>query len=217
MPLWGNVDDAANSAIQATSQVNLTTNAENRELLFGNTTADAFITNATIGQFGFDVAEQQAVSGESGVAGPTHAGWVLRTEGSGGRAGRVFYETLVAMGSMSGDAEDTIAPDYRITVTLNPGDATANLTEDDVATFSVAGATVPAGGTISYEWEYSTDDGANWTDADGETGFYDALTDELSVDANTFSDGDEVLVRAVLSNTAAASVTSGAATLTVID
>jgi hypothetical protein len=30
----------------------------------------------------------------------THSGWVLRTEGTGGRAGRVFYETLVAMGSM---------------------------------------------------------------------------------------------------------------------
>lgn len=29
----------------------------------------------------------------------------------GGRAGRVHYETLVAMGSMTGDAEDTILPD----------------------------------------------------------------------------------------------------------
>ena len=29
-----------------------------------------------------------------------HAGWVLRTEGSGGRAGRVQMETLVAMGSL---------------------------------------------------------------------------------------------------------------------
>lgn len=29
-----------------------------------------------------------------------HTGWVLRTEGTGGRAGRVFYETLVAMGSI---------------------------------------------------------------------------------------------------------------------
>lgn len=29
-----------------------------------------------------------------------HAGWVLRTEGTGGRAGRVQYETLVAMGSL---------------------------------------------------------------------------------------------------------------------
>jgi hypothetical protein len=32
--------------------------------------------------------------------GVAHAGWVLRTEGSGGRAGRVQYETLVAMGSL---------------------------------------------------------------------------------------------------------------------
>lgn len=32
--------------------------------------------------------------------GVSHAGWVLRTEGSGGRAGRVQYETLVAMGSL---------------------------------------------------------------------------------------------------------------------
>lgn len=36
----------------------------------------------------------------------THAGWVVRKEGSGGRAGRVQYETLVAMGSITGDAED---------------------------------------------------------------------------------------------------------------
>lgn len=36
----------------------------------------------------------------------THSGWVLRTEGSGGRAGRVFYETLVATGSITGDADD---------------------------------------------------------------------------------------------------------------
>jgi hypothetical protein len=35
-----------------------------------------------------------------------HAGWVLRKEGSGGRAGRVQVETLVAMGSMTGDGAD---------------------------------------------------------------------------------------------------------------
>lgn len=40
-----------------------------------------------------------------------HAGWVVRTVGTGGRAGRVQYETLVAMGSITGDAEDTILPD----------------------------------------------------------------------------------------------------------
>ena len=34
------------------------------------------------------------------VNGVAHAGWVLRTEGTGGRAGRVQMETLVAMGSL---------------------------------------------------------------------------------------------------------------------
>lgn len=32
--------------------------------------------------------------------GVAHAGWVIRKEGTGGRAGRVQYETLVAMGSL---------------------------------------------------------------------------------------------------------------------
>ena len=43
--------------------------------------------------------------------GVAHAGWVVRKEGTGGRAGRVTYETLVAMGSMTGDAEDKQFPD----------------------------------------------------------------------------------------------------------
>jgi len=44
--------------------------------------------------------------------GVAHAGWVVRTEGSGGRAGRVQYETLVAMGSIGTDAsDDTVLPD----------------------------------------------------------------------------------------------------------
>jgi hypothetical protein len=38
----------------------------------------------------------------------THAGWVRRTTGTGGRAGRVFYETLVASGSITGDQADDI-------------------------------------------------------------------------------------------------------------
>ena len=39
-----------------------------------------------------------------------HSGWVLRTEGSGGRANRVQYEVLVAMGSIGTDnnSDDTI-------------------------------------------------------------------------------------------------------------
>jgi hypothetical protein len=39
-----------------------------------------------------------------------HVGWVKRTVGTGGRAGRVHYETLVAASSISGDAEDITTP-----------------------------------------------------------------------------------------------------------
>lgn len=38
--------------------------------------------------------------------GITHAGWVIRREGQGGRAGRIQYETLVAMSSIATDASD---------------------------------------------------------------------------------------------------------------
>lgn len=44
-------------------------------------------------------------------AGAAHAGWVRRIVGTGGRAGRVQEETLVAMGSIAGDLEDTVMKD----------------------------------------------------------------------------------------------------------
>jgi hypothetical protein len=43
---------------------------------------------------------------EVGVTDTTHAGWVKRTAGSGGRAGRVQFEVLVAGSSIAGDAAD---------------------------------------------------------------------------------------------------------------
>ena len=82
---------------------------------FANTTALALST--TLGGANVDIATTVAVAGEThtltgdtatGVViargakngGVAHAGWVLRREGTGGRAGRVHYETLVAMGSL---------------------------------------------------------------------------------------------------------------------
>ena len=53
-----------------------------------------------------------AVIGGGKNKGITHAGWNIRTVGTGGRAGRVQYETLVAMGSMTGDgSDDKVLPD----------------------------------------------------------------------------------------------------------
>ena len=55
--------------------------------------------------FGVDVTEA-AVTTQI-----TSAGWVQQTTGSGGRSGRVQYETLVALKTISGDSEDTAFPD----------------------------------------------------------------------------------------------------------
>lgn len=53
-----------------------------------------------------------ATVGGANNNGVAHAGWVVRVEGTGGRAGRVQYETLVAMGSISSDAsDDGVLPD----------------------------------------------------------------------------------------------------------
>lgn len=81
MSLFGNIDQDNNKPKYATS--NTTTG------LWGNTV------------FGVSATEKANTSND-GIK-ITHAGWVAQTIGTGGRAGRVFYETLVANGSISGD------------------------------------------------------------------------------------------------------------------
>lgn len=61
----------------------------------------------------FDVVNRATATASLGSNGTsstkvTHAGWVRRTVGTGGRAGRVQYETLVAAGSIAGDQADDI-------------------------------------------------------------------------------------------------------------
>ena len=99
MALWSNTD--ANTSVPkfAPSLVNLTNTQNNSNLMYANTTAGAFITGATIGVFGVDTTEQGVAANPKGG----HAGWVLLKTGSGGRNGRKHVETLVAMGSMTGD------------------------------------------------------------------------------------------------------------------
>jgi len=160
MAQWGNTDDAANSVLWAASQVNLTANSDNQTNLFGNTTADAFVTGATIGQYGVDANEATAARAEGTTDKVAHAGWVLRTAGSGGRAGRVQSEVLVAMSTITtgSDAEDAVFEDYVITITTQPSNTSANTTASEDATFTVVAATTPAGGTLTYQWAYANGD-----------------------------------------------------------
>ena len=82
---------------------------------FANTTAIAVSNtaggaNANIAETRIGAGEVHTITGDTATgllipagakrAGIPHAGWVLRTEGTGGRAGRVQYEVLVAAGSV---------------------------------------------------------------------------------------------------------------------
>ena len=200
MPLWGNKDNAANSDIAATMQVNRATTAANQTALYGNVTAGAFVTNVAIGQFAVDTNEVRA-NGKI-----PHSGWVLRKEGTGLRAGRVTYEVLVATGSIATDgSDDTNFPDYSIRILTQPsaanGAGNVNLT--------VAATSTPLT-TLSYTWQRNA--GAGWVTVNNTAGVYFNNTSATLVanaavaNANTF--------RVLVSATGANTVTSSNAAVT---
>lgn len=101
------------------------TNGTTYYVIASGLTANAFKVSATSGGTAVDItgtgnnaqyfdkvggttATAVAALGDSTTGGSQHAGWVKRTVGTGGRAGRIQYETLVAMGSISSDASDDI-------------------------------------------------------------------------------------------------------------
>ena len=58
------------------------------------------------------VSDRGLSQGQSGAEHATHVGWNLKKVGAGGRAGRVQFETLVALSSPIGDgADDIVLPD----------------------------------------------------------------------------------------------------------
>jgi len=55
------------------------------------------------------VVDRGLSQGQSGAEHATHIGWNLKTVGAGGRAGRVQFETLVALANPIGDGSDDIS------------------------------------------------------------------------------------------------------------
>ena len=96
---WTNEDAHGNAPLFALAQVQKAPTASNMGAaasgkLFNNATEDNLITNVTIGLFNLKDGEE-----EKGA----HTGWNLKTTGTGGRASRVIYETLVCLAN-SADA-----------------------------------------------------------------------------------------------------------------
>jgi hypothetical protein len=200
MPGWGNSDVAAQSAIYAPQQLKVAANAANRNALFGNTTADAFIENATVGQYGVDGTEIEATRFDKENR-PAHTGWVLRTEGTGGRAGRVQHEVLVAL-HVSGDAENTAFQQTAVNVTTQPSNATGNAVNNDVMSFTVAATEFPTSnaGSATFQWQFQNTT-PDWEDCSESAPYANVTTDTLSVDANGVV--ENASVRCVVSLTGA--------------
>lgn len=162
MSSWGNNDNAANAPYWAVSSAIMNVPAveghgsaptsANVAKLYANTSADAYVTGATVGLFGVDAQEASTTN-------RVHTGWVMRTEGSGGRAGRVQEEVLVALSGMSADGVDGDAQTYaNVSITLTgPTDASvvANTEFANVVTFSTSAALDGnTAATLTYQWQY---------------------------------------------------------------
>jgi hypothetical protein len=179
MSSHGNYDNSANApywAVNAGIAKNYPSHsaptAANVAYLYGNTTSGVYLTDETIGLFMVD-GNEEAVA-EVGANHPVHTGWNLRTEGSGGRAGRVQWETLVALAQISSDnnTDDTTLPDSLITISAQPTSVqTVSAASAATLTYSVtaavtAGASVP----LSYQWQVNNNSGGSWVDIDPGTG-----------------------------------------------
>lgn len=206
MAQWGSNDASSNAVLWSGALVKLAPNSANRDALYGNSTAGAFVSGATIGVYGVDAAEVEAGGGK--VA---HTGWVIQTTGSGGRAGRVQTEVLVA-GGMASDGEDVSFPDYVLRFTSQPSNISGNSSSNQTNSVSVATASRPTGATVAYQWQRSTDGGSTWASASG-TGYVNPTTATLTVWANSVANGTQL--RVVASATGAANITSSAVTFTV--
>lgn len=57
------------------------------------------------------VAQKGVGSGDGVSSAVSHSGWAKRTVGTGGRAGRIHYETLVAIGIADDAEDDAVLPD----------------------------------------------------------------------------------------------------------
>jgi len=209
---WGKTDNAANSDMAALIQVGSNTaNAVARTALFNNVTANVFMRsaqgNVVVGQFGVSNNEIRAARAQRGSR-PQHSGWVLRHEGRGLKAGRVWYETLVATGTIESDAADDIYfPDFAIVISSNASSNTIATAQN--VNFTVSAASVPAGATLRYFWQKN--DGAGWANVANTAGQYFNNTSPTLIANNVTANGN--VFRVLVMTTGANNVFSSNATI----
>jgi hypothetical protein len=226
MSSWGNNDNAANAPYWAVNSTIVNAagvkasaaapTAANVALLYGNTTADVYTTGETIGLFGVDAQEADVAN--------IHTGWVLKTTGSGGRAGRVQQEVLVALSEMKApDGDAQVYANVSITLT-GPDGATvvANTSNANSATFTVSPALVGnTSATLSYQWQVNSNTGAlGWTNVANSTptntGYVGGTTATLLVYPKTAAANAYVFRAVVTAADQGVSATSANAVITIM-
>ena len=202
-----NYDNSANVPLWAAATVNLKPDSANAISMFGNTIANAFITGQTIGIFGVD--DNEAVTNNTGT------GWIKRTTGSGGRAGRVTQEILSTSTSMNLDNEDVIYKDTIITITTQPANGSAVPGNGNTITYSVV-ASGTGSAPLNYYWQFN--DGSVWANtATQALLFANNTTTTLTANA-ALNTANTYKVRAVVNanGTGAAAAISANATITIV-
>lgn len=199
MSSWGNNDNAANAPLWAVNSTithaapavgHATPTAANVAYLYANTSADAYITGETIGLFGIDAQEVQSLEGSAhrGI----HTGWVLRTTGSGGRAGRVQEEVLVALSGMSADGLDGDGQTYaNVSITLagpSNGSVVSGSANANSVSFTVSPTlTGNTAATLSYQWQVNNNSGGSWVNMSNGAGVQPGGVQKTGVTTNTLT------------------------------
>lgn len=201
MSLWGNTDAQASApkiVVRTDGDVATSNTSRLGTTQYGNTV------------YAVSAVEMQAESAESKKI--AHAGWVVKRDRGNGR---VSYETLVAMGSISGDAaggaDDVILPNITLRINAQPV-SLANVAGTSNVSFTVAASSRPAGATLSYVWQANT--GAGFANLVANASITGVGTATLSI--APASDLGDAELRVVVSAAGANSVTSRVVTLDVV-
>lgn len=159
----------------------------------------------------FGVAATEEAVTANKAKGMQHPGWVtVRSYTDQHGNTRYKSETLVAAGSMTGDAlDDATVVDLAITIGTQPLDQ--SVTAPAAATFSVV-ATINSALPLSYQWQVQQEGLGDWADIAGATGASYTTGATATGDGAGATDGDKY--RVVISATGV-TATSNAATLTV--
>jgi hypothetical protein len=176
--------------------------------------------------FGVDQYEQAAVNATSSKYHSAHAGWVgIHTYTDMHGNYRVKSETLVAFSGITtgtatytstGDASDDIIyyPDVYISISSQPSNRVGILTTANT-TFAVTAASVPAGTSLAYQWQYSST-GVAYTDLTNGGIYSNVTTTTVGIASTTVTANrpNGFYYRVGISTTNVTSVFSTPATLT---